>query len=187
MRATCALTLLIAFTAMSGQAQGQTKPAASPQSTPRKEVVDVEQIPLTERQVQGAIAAAPGVKETTEAAAEGINELLPETVSKLDVVAKKNGLASYQEFLLVWNNLSVVASGFDSTTRKYVGRAARIKKDVAKIRADTKMSAEDKRDAIRAVDFASPAPRYKVNIDLVAKYYDRMRGSDVELSPGFAH
>jgi hypothetical protein len=169
-----------------GCALAQTKQAAPVRLTPRKEVLRIKQIPLTERQVQGAIAAAPGVKETTEAAEEGINELHPETVTKLDAVAKMHGLASYEEFLLVWNNLSLVGVGFDDKSRKYIGRAALAKLNIAKIRADTKMSAEDKRDAIAALDFESPAPRYKMNIDLYAKYYDRMRGSDVELSPGFA-
>jgi hypothetical protein len=165
----------------------QTKPAPPAQPKPHKEVFHVEQIPLTERQVQGAIAAAPGVKETTEAAQEGINELRPETVAKLDAVAREHGLASYEEFLLVWNNLSLVGSGFDDMGRKYIGRAARTKLEIAKIKADTKMSAEDKRDALDALDFESPAPRFKANIDLFAKYYDRVRGLDVELSPGFSH
>jgi hypothetical protein len=178
---------LIALMVVGCLVRAQTMQVTPVQPAHPRRVFHVKQIPLTERQIQGAIAAAPGVKETTEIAKEGINELRPATVAKLDAVAKEHGLASYEEFLLVWNNLSLVESGFDRMSRKYIGRTALTKLQIAKIKADMTMSAEDKRDAIDALDFESPAPRYKANVDLFIKYYDQMRGVDVELSPGFAH
>src|SRR5262249_38338258 len=85
--ATPKFVFLIALMVVGCSVQAQTAQVTPGQPTPRKEVFHVKQIPLTERQIQGAIAAARGVKETTEVAKEGINELRPDTVAKLNAVA----------------------------------------------------------------------------------------------------
>jgi hypothetical protein len=71
-----------------------------------------------------------------------------------------------------------VLSGFDPATKKYVGSEAVIKAQIAQVQADKKMSAKDKKDALadlnQALKAPEPAIENKGNIDLVAKYYDKL-------------
>jgi hypothetical protein len=71
-----------------------------------------------------------------------------------------------------------VLGGFDPATKKYVGSENVIKAQIAQVQADKKMSAKDKKQVLADLNEAlkSPPPpvENKVNIDLVAKYYDRL-------------
>ena len=68
--------------------------------------------------------------------------------------------------------------GFDPATRKYVGSEAVIKAQIAQVQADKKIPAKDKKEVLADLNAAlkSPAPAVenKGNIDLVAKYYDKL-------------
>ena len=68
--------------------------------------------------------------------------------------------------------------GFDPATKKYIGTEAAIKAQIAEIKADTKMSAKDKKEALAGLNQALKAPeppiQFKGNIDLVQKYYDQL-------------
>ena len=46
------------------------------------------------------------------------------------------------------DNISLVLSGFDPATKKYVGAEAVIKAQIAQVQADKKMSAKDKKEAL---------------------------------------
>jgi hypothetical protein len=102
----------------------------------------------------------------------------PKITAQLEGVAKKNGFASYDEYNNVVDNISIVLAGFDPATKKYVGTETVIKAQIAQIEADKKMSANDKKDALADINEAlkSPAPpvENKGNIDLVARYYDKL-------------
>ena len=93
-------------------------------------------------------------------------------------MAKKNGFASYDEYNDVVANISMVLGGFDPVTKKYVGSDAVIKAQIAQVQADKKMSPKDKKEALADLNEAlkAPAPpiENKGNIDLVAKYYDKL-------------
>jgi hypothetical protein len=116
---------------------------------------------------------------------DAITEKLPDNVkpdpkitAQLEAAAKKNGFASYDEYNDVIDNISLVLSGFDPATKKYVGSEAVIKSQIAEVEADKKMSAKDKKQALADLNDAlkAPAPpvENKGNIDLVAKYYDKL-------------
>ena len=102
----------------------------------------------------------------------------PKITAQLEGVAKKNGFASYDEYNDVVDNISIVLSGFDPVTKKYVGTEAVIKAQMAQVQADKKMSAKDKKDALDELTQALKAPEppieNKGNIDLVTKYYDKL-------------
>ena len=101
----------------------------------------------------------------------------PKVDAQLDAVAKKNGFASYDEYNYVVDNISLVIGGFDPRP-KNVGAEAVLKAQIAQVQADKKMSAKDKKEALAELNEAlkSPAPAIenKGNIDLVAKYYDKL-------------
>jgi hypothetical protein len=102
----------------------------------------------------------------------------PRITAQFEAVAKKNGFAGYGEYNNVIDNISIVLAGFDPATKKYVGTDAVIRAQIAQVQADRKMPQKDKKEALADLNEAlkAPAPpiENKANIDLVAKYYDKL-------------
>jgi hypothetical protein len=173
-----ACLLSAASLASSGTALAQAKqqPAPAQQAAPAQ-APELKQIALTDKQLDGVLAAQKDM--------DAITEKLPENtapdqkvIGQLDGVAKKNGFASYDDYNNVVDNISLVLGGFDPATKKYVGTEAVIKAQIAQVQADKKMPAKDKKEALDELNEAlkTPAPQIenKANIDLVGKYYDKL-------------
>jgi hypothetical protein len=159
-----------------GSAFAQAKMAPAPQAAPQQPQ-PVKQVALTEKQVEGVIAAAKDMDAITEKLPDNAKPD-PKVTAQLEGVAKKNGFASYDEYNDVVDNISLVLGGFDPATKKYVGTEAVIKAQMAQIQGDKKMSAKDKKDALADLSEALKTPdqpvQNKGNIDLVGKYYDKL-------------
>jgi hypothetical protein len=160
-------------------ALAQAKPMqqmAPAQAAPPPEA-PVKQIALTEKQINGVLAASQEMDALTEKLPEN-GKPDPKLAAQLNAVAKKNGFASYDEYNDVTDNISLVFAGFDPTTKKYVGADAVTKAQIAQVQDDKKMSPKDKKAALANLneELKSPAPpvENKGNIDLVAKYYDKL-------------
>jgi hypothetical protein len=156
------------------------KQAAPAQAAPppvQQEAPAIKQIALTEKQVQGVLAAQKDVDAITDKIPDNAKPD-PKIDAQLDAVAKKNGFASYDEYNTVVDNISLVLGGFDPATRKFVGADVVLKAQIAQVQADKKMSAKDKKEALadlnEALKSPPPAIENKGNIDLVAKYYDKL-------------
>ena len=185
--AACALSvacLAIAISAISsGEVLAQAKQAPPKQSAPAQvappaaEAPTIKQIALTEKQIEGVIAASKDVDAITDKIPDDAKPD-PKIDAQLDAVAKKNGFASYDEYNTVVDNISLVLGGFDPATKKFVGAETVLKAQVAQVQADKKMSAKDKKEALadlnEALKSPPPAIENKGNIDLVAKYYDKL-------------
>jgi len=173
--ATLSIACLAASMAMlsSGDVLAQAKQAAPP---PAQEA-PVKQMALTEKQIEGVLTAQKDMDAITEKLPENAKPD-PKITAQLEAVAKKNGFASYDEYNDVVENISLVLGGFDPATKKYVGSDAVIKAQIAQVQADKKMSPKDKKETLADLNEAlkSPAPpiENKGNIDLVAKYYDKL-------------
>ncbi len=141
----------------------------------------MKQMALTEKQIQGVLAAGKDMDAITEKLPENAKPD-PKIIAQLEGVAKKNGFASYDEYNNVIDNISLVMAGFDPATKKYVGTEAVIKAQIAQVQADKKMSAKDKKEALadlnEALKTPAPAIENKGNIDLVTKYYDKLAACD---------
>ena len=152
-------------------------PPAKQAAPPPAQEVALKQVPLTEKQIEGVLAAAKEMNPITEKLPEN-GKPDPKILAQLDGVAKKNGFASYDEYNSVVDNVSLVLAGFDPATKKYVGTEAVIKAQIAQVQADKKMPAKDKKEALadlnEALKSPGPAIENKGNIDLVAKYYDKL-------------
>ena len=168
----------------SGQVLAQAKQAPPKQSAPAQaapppaaEAPAVKQIALTEKQIQGVLAASKDVDAITDKIPDNAKPD-PKVDAQLDAVAKKNGFASYDEYNSVVDNISLVLGGFDPATKKFVGAETVLKAQIAQIQADKKMPAKDKKEALadlnEALKTPPPAIENKGNIDLVAKYYDKL-------------
>ena len=154
----------------------QTAPAqAAP--PPAAEAPAIKQIALTEKQIEGVLAAQKDVDAITDKIPDDAKPD-PKIDAQLDAVAKKNGFASYDDYNTVVDNISLVLGGFDPATKKFVGAEAVLKAQIAQIQADKKMPAKDKKEALadlnEALKSPPPAIENKGNIDIVAKYYDKL-------------
>ena len=162
--------------AQAKQAPPKQAPPAQAAPPPQQEA-PLKQIALTDKQLDGVLAAQKDM--------DAITEKLPENtapdqkvIGQLDAVAKKNGFASYDDYNNVVDNISLVLGGFDPATKKYVGAETVLKAQLAQIQADKKMPAKDKKAALADLNDAlkspQPAIENKGNIDLVTKYYDKL-------------
>ena len=169
-------------TASAGEALAQASQAPPQQTAPAPQAAPaqlpaVKQIALTDKQIEGVLAAQKDMDAITAKLVDNAKPD-PTMTAQFEGVAKKNGFASYEEYSNVVDNISIVLAGFDPATKQYVGTETVIKAQIARVQADKKMSPNDKKEALADLSDAlkSPAPpiENKGNIDLVAKYYDKL-------------
>ena len=155
----------------------QPAPAAQAAAPAQDQAPPIKQIALTDKQIDGAIAAAKEMDPITAKLSQDAKPD-PKVVAQLEAIAKKNGFASYDDYNSVVDNISLVLGGFDPQTKKYIGPEAVVKAQIAQVQADKKMSAKDKKDALadlnEALKSPPPAVENKGNIDLVTKSYDKL-------------
>jgi hypothetical protein len=169
------LAVVMAIASIGG-ALAQAKQAPPKQMAPAQPPA-VKQMALTDKQIEGVLTAQ---KDMDAIAAKLPDNAKPDpkVTAQLEGVAKKNGFAGYDEYNNVIDNISIILAGFDPATKKYVGTDAVIKAQMAQVQADRKMPPKDKKQALADLNEAlkSPAPpiENKGNIDLVAKYYDKL-------------
>ncbi len=180
----CLAAPLAVITTDSALAQAKQQPA--PKQAPAKEAApapappEAKQIALTDKQIESVLASQKDFDAlgSQQPADKPGAKASPNMLAKLDDVAKKYGFANYAEYAVVQANIELVMGGFDPKTKTYVGPEAVLKQQLAEIQADKKMSAADKKDALADINEAlkspPPALEYKANIDLVAKYYDKL-------------
>jgi hypothetical protein len=152
-------------------------PAAKQQAAPPPAPAPMKQMALTEKQIEGVLAASKDIDAITAKIADNAKPD-PKLDAQLDAVAKKNGFAGYSEYNDVTDNISMVLAGVDPASKQYVGAEAVLKAQIAAVQADKKMLPKDKKQALDEMNAAlktpAPAIEYKGNIDLVAKYYDKL-------------
>ena len=176
----CLAAAIAAASAGDALAQAKEAPpqqtAPAPQAAPAQLPV-VKQIALTDKQIEGVLAAQKDMDAIT---AKLIDNAKPDPAmaAQFEGIARKNGFAGYDEYSNVVDNISIVLAGFDPATKRYVGTDAVIKAQIAQVEADKKMSPNEKKEALADLNDAlrAPAPpiENKGNIDLVAKYYDKL-------------
>jgi hypothetical protein len=186
--AACALSaacLAFALSAVSSSdVLAQAKQAPPKQSAPAQaapppaaEAPAIKQIALTEKQIEGVLAAQKDVDAITDNIPDEAKPD-PKVDAQLDAVAKKHGFASYDDYNTVVDNISLVLGGFDPATKKFVGVEAVLKGQIAQVQADKKMAAKDRKEVLadlnEALKSPPPAIENKGNIDIVAKYYDKL-------------
>ena len=172
----CLVSVAALASSSAAFAQAKQQPAPPQQAAPAQPPA-LKQIPLTDKQLDGVLAAQKDMDAVTEKLPQNT---APDAkvIAQLDGVAKKHGFASYDDYNTVVDNISLVLGGFDPATKKYVGPEAVIKSQIAQVEADRKMPAKDKKEALdelnQALKSPAPAVENKANIDLVGKYYDKL-------------
>jgi len=135
-------------------------------------VTPVKQIRLTERQIQGFIAAQ---KEMAVVAEFGQRD--PRLQTESDTVANKNGFKDFAEYDEVAANILMVFAGIDPQSKQYTDPQTATKKEIAEIIADKTISKRQKKELLnefeKRLNAAQPI-QYPSNIELVRKYYDQI-------------
>ena len=161
------------------QAKDQGKDQGKEQAVPaaQDQLPVIKQIALTDKQVDAVLASQKDMDAITDKLPENAQPD-PKVIAQLDGVAKKHGFASYDDYNIVVDNISLVLGGIDPMTKKYVGAEAVIKSQIGLVEADTKMNAAEKKQALENLNMAlkakEPAIENKGNIELVVKYYDKL-------------
>ncbi len=146
-----------------------------------------KQIKLTEKQIQGFMAAYEDMAKLYDGANP---EPDPKVEAQAEAVAKKNGFASLDEYDDVSFNIEMIVSGIDPQTKKFTEPPEQIKKEIAALRADKSVPEAEKKDDLAeleaALKIAKPI-QFKENIALVLKYFDQlsplMQAQDSDLRP----
>ena len=135
---------------------------------------EVKQIKLTEKHIQGFIAAHEEMAQLYDGANP---EPDPRAEAQAAAVAKKNGFASLDEYDDASMNISMIMSGIDPQTKKFTEPPEQIKKEIAALKADKSVPEAEKREGLAqleaALKIAKPI-QFKENIALVLKYFDKL-------------
>ena len=137
---------------------------------------EMKQIKLTEKYIQGFIAAAKDMANLSDDA----NPDQPEAI------AKRNGFASLAEYEDVGMNISMIMSGIDPQTKKFTEPPEQIRKQIAALKADKSVPEAEKKDDLEEFEAALKTARpiqFKENIALVLKYFDKLAPLMQEVSP----
>jgi len=103
---------------------------------------EVKQIKLTEKQIEGLLAAAKGMTQLYKGANPDKPD--PKVDAQAAALAKKNGFVSLDEYDNVWGNVSLVFFGIDPQTKQFTEPPERLKKEIDSLKADKSVSEADK-------------------------------------------
>ena len=133
-----------------------------------------KQIKLTEKQIQGFMAAYKDMAKLYDGANP---EPDPKLEAQAEAVVKKNGFANLDEYDDVSFNISMIMSGIDRQTKKFTEPPEHIKKEIAALKADKSVPEADKKERLAQLEAAlknAKPIQFKENIALVLKYFDQL-------------
>jgi len=136
------------------------------------------QVDLTEKQMQGFIAAQKPMTDATDRMQGGPSDKPdPKLQAALEAIAKKQGFKDLAEYDAVAATISMVMAGIDPETKQYTAADEAIRQQIKDIEADKSLPADEKKQALdelhESLKAAQPI-RNPANVDLVKKYYDKI-------------
>jgi hypothetical protein len=138
----------------------------------------VKQIQLTEKHIEGFIAAQKDMGPILEKIQGAASDQLPANIqTALEAAAKKNGFKDFAEYDEVVGNITMVMAGIDPKTKAFTEPTVAIKKEIDDVTADKTIPAADKKQLLEELNEAlkSVQPiQFPGNIELVKKYYDKI-------------
>ena len=136
---------------------------------------EVKQIKLTEKHIQGFMAAYKDMGSLFNGAIPDNPD--PNTEARAAAVAKKHGFASFAEYDDVETNILMIMSGIDPQTKKFTEPPEQIRQQIASLKADKSIPEGDKKADLEDLETALKTARpiqFKENIALVLKYFDKL-------------
>ncbi len=145
---------------------------------------DMKQIKLTERHIQGFMAAYEDMANLYAGANQDKPD--PKVEAQAAVIAKKNGFASLAQYEDVSTNITMIMSGIDPQTKKFTEPPEQIKNEIAALKVDKCVPEAEKKEGLAqleaALKIAKPI-QFQENIALVLKYFDQLVPFMQELRP----
>lgn len=135
---------------------------------------DMNQIKLTDRHIQGFMAADD---EMARLYGANVDNSDPKVKAQAEAVAKKNGFASLAEYDDVSMNIAIIMSHIDPQTRKFTEPPEQVREEIEALKADKSVSDAAKKDTLAELEAALKGAKpiaFKENIALVSKYYDKL-------------
>jgi hypothetical protein len=139
---------------------------------------EISQIKLTERHVEGFIAAQKDMSAVVEkmqgAASVKPN---PKYETELEAVTKKHGFKNFAEYEAVAANISMVMAAIDPQTKAFTDPQSAIKKEIEDVTADKTVPDDEKKQLLGELNEALKAAQpiqFPGNVELVKKYYDKI-------------
>ena len=137
---------------------------------------EVKQIKLTEKHIQGFMAASKDMAKLYDGADPDKPD--PKVEAQAGAIAKKSGFASLAEYEDASMNIAMIMYGIDSQTKKFTEPSEQIKKEIAALKGDQSVPPEaEKREGLAQLEAAlkdAKPVQFKQNIALVLKYFDKL-------------
>jgi hypothetical protein len=140
------------------------------------------QIKLTEKQVEGFIAAQMDMSAVMEKTQGAVFSDDPKYKAELDAVTKKHSFKNFAEYETVTANISMVMAAIDPQTKNFSDPQAAIRKEIEDVRSDKTVSNSEKKQLLVELNEAlksTPSIQFPTNIELVKKYYDKIDVMDI--------
>jgi hypothetical protein len=145
---------------------------------------EAKQIKLTEKHIQGFIAASKDMAQLYDGADPDKPD--PKVEAQARAVAKKNGFASLAQYDDVSMNITMIMSGIDPQTKKFTEPPEQIKNEIAALKADKSVPEAEKKEGLAQLEAALKIVKpiqFKENIALVLQYFDQLVPFMQELRP----
>jgi len=149
---------------------------------------EVNQIKLTEKHIQGFMAAFKDMAKLYDDADPDKPD--PKVEAQAGAIAKKSGFASLAEYEDASMNIAMIMYGIDPQTKKFTDSPEQIKKEIAALKGDKSVPESEKRDGLAQLEAAlkdAKPVQFKENIALVLKYFDQLvpfvQEQDLKLRP----
>jgi hypothetical protein len=157
-----AVLTLTALTHFSGVAAAQT----------------INQIKLTETQVEGFIASQKDMAAVTEKLQGTASDKPdPKVQADLEAIAKKYGFKDFADYDDVAANISMIMAGIDPQSKTFMEPATAIKKEIEEIQADKSIPEKEMKQMLEELNEAlkAAAPiQHPGNVELVKKHFDKI-------------
>jgi hypothetical protein len=137
------------------------------------------QIKLTEKQVEGFIAAQKEMSAVVEKMQSAVlsGQVNAKYQAELEAVTKKNGFKNFAEYEAVAANISVVMAAMDPQTGVFADPRTAIKKEIENASTDKTIPDREKKALLKELNEAlksAESIEFPSNIELVQKYCDKI-------------
>ncbi len=135
----------------------------------------VKQIKLSEKQVQGFIAAHKDMAEAFDKMAGEKSEA--KALAQLNTIAKKFGFKDHGEYDEVATNIAMVMFGIDPQTKVFTDPPTLAKKELDEATADKTLPEKERKQLVEELSEQLKTVQpimHSSNIELVKKYYDKI-------------
>jgi hypothetical protein len=139
---------------------------------------EAKQVKLTEKHIEGFIAAQKDMESFAEKLQGGATDKPdPKMQGELENIAKKHGFSNFNEYDDVAATISNIMAGIDPSTKVFSDPSVAIKKEMEEVTGDKTIADAEKKqmldDLKEALKAAQPI-QYPTNIELVTKYFDKL-------------